>query len=103
VKPNRAEIDRLKAQLTTLLDRANDRESEEFHKNLVADFLKKTYYDPGHFINTKGRNDLVVHNGPEAKSPVGVILETKKPTNRAKGLGPKPSLPFKVCFCQPKP
>jgi adenine-specific DNA-methyltransferase len=83
VKPNRTEIERFKTNLTQLLDRTNDLESEEFHKNLVIDFLKKTYYDPNHFINTKGRNDLVIHNGDKAKSSVGVILETKKPTNKS--------------------
>jgi len=82
VKPNRTEIERFKANLIQLLDRTNDTESEEFHKNLVIDFLKKTYYDPNHFINTKGRNDLVIHNGDKAKSSVGVILEAKKPTNK---------------------
>ena len=59
LKPHRAEIESFKANLTQLLDRANGTESEEFHKNLVMDFLKKAYYDPNHFINTKGRNDLV--------------------------------------------
>ncbi len=83
VKPNRTEIEGFKANLIQLLDRTNDTESEEFHKNLVIDFLKKTYYDPNHFINTKGRNDLVIHNGDKAKSTVGVIIEAKKPTNRS--------------------
>ncbi len=83
VKPNRTEIERFKTNLIQLLDRTNDTESEEFHKNLVSDFLKKTYYDPNHFINTKGRNDLVIHNGNSAKSTVGVILEAKKPTNKS--------------------
>lgn len=46
VKPNRSDIENFKANLVTLLDRINDAESEEFHKNLVIDFLKKTYYDP---------------------------------------------------------
>jgi adenine-specific DNA-methyltransferase len=78
VKPNRTEIEGFKSNLITLLDRTNDTESEEFHKNLVSDFLKKTYYDPNHFINTKGRNDLVIHNGNIAKSSVGVIVEAKK-------------------------
>ena len=82
VKPNRSRIESFKENLIQLLDRTNDTESEEFHKNLVTDFLKKTYYDPDHFINTKGRNDLVIHNGKKAKSPVGVIIEAKKPTNR---------------------
>lgn len=83
VKPNRTEIERFKNNLIQLLDRTNDTESEEFHKNLVTDFLKKTYYDPTHFINTKGRNDLVIHNGDKAASTVGVIIEAKKPTNKA--------------------
>ncbi|MDZ7777871.1 MAG: hypothetical protein U5L09_20780 [Bacteroidales bacterium] len=82
VKPNRTEIEGFKTNLIQLLDRTNDTESEEFHKNLVIDFLKKTYYDPNHFINTKGRNDLVIHNGDKAKSTVGVIIEAKKPTNK---------------------
>ncbi len=89
VKPNRTEIEGFKTNLITLLDRTNDTESEEFHKNLVIDFLKKTYYDPNHFINTKGRNDLVIHNGQNANSTVGVILEAKKPTNKSEMITTK--------------
>ena len=89
VKPNRTEIEGFKTNLITLLDRTNDTESEEFHKNLVSDFLKKTYYDPNHFINTKGRNDLVIHNGQNANSTVGVILEAKKPTNKSEMITTK--------------
>ena len=88
VKPTRSEIDLFKAQLTTLLKRTNATESEEFHKNLLADFLKKTYYAPAHYINTKGRTDLVIHTGDKAKSPVGVLIEAKKPTNAAEMLRP---------------
>ena len=86
VKPNRTDIDQFKASLIQLIDRTNDVESEEFHKNLVADFLKETYYTPNHFINTKGRNDLVIHNGKDPSSSVGVIIEAKKPTNKAEML-----------------
>ena len=86
IKPNRTEIESFKANLIELLDRTNDTESEEFHKNLVSDFLKDTYYKNNHFINTKGRNDLVIHNGNKAKSTVGVIIEAKKPTNKAEML-----------------
>lgn len=82
IKPSRTEIEAFKTHLTQLIDQTNGTESEEFHKNLVSDFLKKTYYDPHHSINTKGRNDLVIHNGKDAKSTVGVILEAKKPTNK---------------------
>jgi tRNA1(Val) A37 N6-methylase TrmN6 len=89
VKPNRTEIEGFKTNLITLLDRTNDTESEEFHKNLVSDFLKDTYYKQNHFINTKGRNDLVIHNGQNANSTVGVILEAKKPTNKAEMITTK--------------
>ena len=86
VKPNRTEIESFKTNLSKLLDRINDNESEEFHKNLVSDFLKDTYYKQNHFINTKGRNDLVIHNGDKATSTVGVIIEAKKPTNKSEML-----------------
>ncbi|MFN4235451.1 MAG: Eco57I restriction-modification methylase domain-containing protein [Bacteroidia bacterium] len=89
VKPNRTDIERFKQNLKTLIDRTNDSESEEFHKNLVSDFLKDTYYKQNHFINTKGRNDLVIHNGQNANSTVGVILEVKKPTNKSEMITTK--------------
>jgi hypothetical protein len=83
VKPNRTDIERFKTNLIYLLDTTNEKETEEFHKNLVSDFLKKTYYDPAYFINTKGRNDLVIHNSNNAKSTVGVIVEAKNPGNKS--------------------
>ncbi|HPE54865.1 MAG TPA: DUF559 domain-containing protein [Bacteroidales bacterium] len=86
VKPNRSEIEKFKTNLVQLVDNSNEAESEEFHKNLVSDFLKKTWYAPQHFINTKGRNDLVIHNGDKATSTVGVIIEAKKPTNKSEML-----------------
>lgn len=82
-KPNRNEIEVFKTNLIQVLDSCNDKESEEFHKNLVSDFLKNTYYSPNHFINTKNRNDLVIHNGKDAKTTVGVIIEAKSPTNKS--------------------
>jgi adenine-specific DNA-methyltransferase len=86
IKTSRIDIENFKANLKILLDRINDTESEEFHKNLISDFLKDTYYKQSHFINTKGRNDLVIHNGEKASSTVGVIIEAKKPTNKAEML-----------------
>jgi adenine-specific DNA-methyltransferase len=40
-KPLRNEIEKFKIQLTQLLDRCNETESEEFHKNLVIRFPKE--------------------------------------------------------------
>lgn len=82
VKPNRSEINSFKSNLTDLIDKINDAESEEFHKNLLSRFLTDSYYGKKHFINTKGRNDLVIHNDKDAKSTVGVIVEAKSPANK---------------------
>ena len=83
VKTHRNEIELFKSNLINLLNEINESESEEFHKNLVSDFLKKTWYGSNHFINTKGRNDLVIHNSSNAQGTVGVIIEAKKPTNKS--------------------
>ncbi len=79
-KPNSEYFENFKVNLRKLIDQVNESESEEFHKNLVSDFLKNTYYAQNYFINTKGRTDLVIYNGKDTKSSVGVILETKKPS-----------------------
>ena len=88
VKPIRSEIDDFKKHLIQLLDRTNDTEREEFHKNLVMDFLKNTYYKSNYFINTKEWYDLVIHNGDTVKSSVGVIFEVKRPNNKGEMLRP---------------
>ncbi|MEZ4524956.1 MAG: TaqI-like C-terminal specificity domain-containing protein [Desulfobacterales bacterium] len=86
IKTVRNEFENFRTQLIGLLDRIDEKESEEFHKNLVSDFLKKTFYDPSHFINTKGHTDLVIHSGKDAQSPVAVIIETKKPGSKTEML-----------------
>lgn len=82
VKPIRSEMEHFKGNLTRLLDHIVESESEEFHKNLVSDFLKHSGFAPDYFINTKGRNDLVIHNGKKSDSPAGVLIEAKHPRNR---------------------
>ena len=81
-KPERKEIELFKKELVALLDRINPKESEEFHKNLITDFLNPVYYRDNYYINTKGKNDLVIHNGKDAASSVGVLIEVKRPTNK---------------------
>ncbi len=81
VKPLRTDIDKFKVNLVTLLDQINHAETEEFNKNVVADFLKNSFYQPDFFINTKGRNDLVIHNNKTASDSVGVIIEVKRSVN----------------------
>lgn len=78
----RTDLDLFKTELNYLRKHTNAVESEEFHKNLVSDFLKRAFYRGSYFINTKGRNDLVIHMGPQPQDFVGVIIEAKKPTNK---------------------
>ncbi|WP_449441401.1 DUF7149 domain-containing protein [Solitalea koreensis] len=49
-------MEKFKSNLIQLIDQLNEKESEGLNKNLVADFLKNTYYSPNLFVNTKGRN-----------------------------------------------
>jgi hypothetical protein len=65
------------------------KESEEFQKNLISNFLKQNAFEGNYFINTKGRNDLVIHNDKTAKSSVGVIMETKQSGNNAEMMTTK--------------
>jgi len=85
LKTNRSDIDKFKLHLVQLLEHVNEQESEEFNKNLVASFLQKIYTQ-NHFINTKGRYDLVIHNGKKADSTVGVIIECKSLINKTEML-----------------
>lgn len=82
VKPNRAEIEGFKTNLISSLGRTNDTESEGFHKYLVSVFLKDTYYKLIYFIHTINRNDFVIHDGQNANSRAGLIIEAEKPTNK---------------------
>ncbi|GCL41587.1 DUF7149 domain-containing protein [Dolichospermum planctonicum] len=86
INPFRNDVENFKNHLQNLINKINESESEEFHKNLIVDFFKNTFYSANHFINTKGRNDLVIYNGKDAKTSVGVILEFKKPNNKSEML-----------------
>jgi hypothetical protein len=83
VKPNRTQIETFKKNIANLFDQIKESESEEFHKNIISEFLKNTYYSPTNYINTKGRSDLVIHNGKDSNSTVGVLFEVKKPGNKS--------------------
>ena len=82
-RPFISEIELFKTELVKLLDHIDQSETEEFHKNLVSSFLTNAFYANTFFINTKGRQDLVIHTGKDNKTKVGVIIEAKRPTNKA--------------------
>lgn len=82
-KVSRANIELFKQNLTQLLSKIDELESEEHHKYPVSDFLKNTWYKDQYEINTKGRFDFVIHSGRSAREPVSIILEVKRPSNKA--------------------
>src|ERR1700685_132660 len=81
VKPSRDQIESFKAALKVLLAGIEHTESEEHQKNLLIAFFHATHYQHTHFVNTKDRIDLVIHHGPDAKSPAGVLFEVKRTKN----------------------
>ena len=89
VKPDRESFGAFKVHLARLLDLCDSKKDEEFNKNLLSDFLKKSFYGDRYFINTKENSDLVIHNDKDVKSTAGVIFETKKPTQVASAEMPK--------------
>lgn len=89
IKPGRSEIESFKTNLVLLLDKISvienrpKDESEEHLKNDLRDFLRDTYYRDINAINTKDKNDLVIHLGKTTDSEVGVIIEAKRPSNKS--------------------
>ena len=78
----RDEMEIFKSNLSRMFGRINESESEEHLKNIVSDFLKETYYKETNEINTKEKTDLVIHNGKSSSDSVGVIIESKRPSNK---------------------
>jgi adenine-specific DNA-methyltransferase len=88
VRPLRNEIDTFKANLINLLDKIDEAEREDNQKTHVRDFLVNTYYKGKNEVNSKGTIDQVIHIDSSNKSPVGVIIETKRPSNKAEWITP---------------
>ena len=86
IKPHRNAIEQFKTQATNYFNAIQENESEEHNKNLLSEFLKNSFYKEKYYINTKGRNDLVIHQDKTAKSPVAVIIEVKRPNNKTEML-----------------
>ncbi|HZH74335.1 MAG TPA: Eco57I restriction-modification methylase domain-containing protein, partial [Mariniphaga sp.] len=85
-KPVRNQIEQFKNNLNQLFEHTNENESEEFHKNLLSNFLKSSYCYDNYLINTRYREDLAIYNGSNTTFTAGIIIETKKPTNKSEML-----------------
>lgn len=79
----RVDIELFKINFKRLFERINDNETEEHNKNIIADFLKNTFYKDENEINTSGLKDLVIHHENSSQSPVAIIIEAKSPSNKS--------------------
>jgi adenine-specific DNA-methyltransferase len=80
----RSEMDKFKSNLKQLLDEIkapHNNKTEEHLKAYLRDFLLLTYYTKTNAINTHENQDLVIHLGKTTAEKVGVIIETKRPSN----------------------
>jgi hypothetical protein len=100
-KINRREMGRFKTNLQKMLSDMNPDESEEYHKNLLNTSLNDTWYKGQHFINTRERTDLVIHNDKKPEffwgnpGPQDDIIRNRKIGMAI--LEPN-THPFPVCF-----
>lgn len=88
-KPLRKEVSNFITQLQTCIDAVkisdDNGESEEHIKSHFITFFNTTFYEKN-YINTKERIDLAIYTDDKPTSDVGVIIEAKKPSNKAEFL-----------------
>lgn len=88
-KPLRKEVSNFISQLQTCIDAVkisdDNGESEEHIKSHFITFFNATFYQKN-YINTKERIDLAIYTEDKPTSDVGVIIEAKKPSNKAEFL-----------------
>ncbi|MDC1362338.1 type II restriction endonuclease, partial [Crocinitomicaceae bacterium] len=91
-KPRRVDVENFKIALINCLSSIKDAEevseTEEFMKTPISEFLRTTFYKDN-LVNTKGNIDLAIYSGKDVKSDVSVIIETKRPSNKAEFLTSK--------------
>ncbi|MEQ3664744.1 TaqI-like C-terminal specificity domain-containing protein [Olleya sp.] len=78
-------IEQLKSCITAVKLSDDNGESEEHIKSHFKDFFSNTFYKDN-YVNTKDRIDLAIYLDGTANSDVGVIIEAKKPSNKAEFL-----------------
>lgn len=74
IKAHREPLECFKVNLVQILNSINEKETEEFHKNLVIDFLKKTYYDLIYSLNALGQ---IISIATIAQTLIGKKIEVK--------------------------
>jgi len=78
----REDIERFKSELQKTFDHIDEKQDEEYHKNIISKLLLEVYYKDKYLVNVNKKQDLVIRNGNKINDEVAVILEFKKPTEK---------------------
>lgn len=78
----REQIEIFKSELQKAFHHLDEKQDEEYHKNIISDLFKAVYCKDKYLVNVNKREDLVIRLGNTPKDEVGVILEFKKPTEK---------------------
>jgi adenine-specific DNA-methyltransferase len=76
------QIELFKAELKKTFKHIDEKQDEEYHKNIISKLLLEVYCKDKYLVNVNKKQDLVIRNGNNTDDPVAVILEFKKPTEK---------------------
>ena len=82
------QIELFKTELKKAFAHLDEKQDEEYHKNIISKFLSEVYYKDKYLVNVNQKQDLVIRNGNKTTDPVAVILEFKKPTEKKDMVSP---------------
>ena len=78
----REQIELFKKELQNTFRHIDEKQDEEYHKNVIADLFKNVYCKDKYLVNVNKKEDLVIRLGNTTTDDVGVLLEFKKPTEK---------------------
>ncbi len=79
---SREQMELFKKELQNTFNHIDEKQDEEYHKNIIADLFKNVYCKDKYLVNVNKKEDLVIRLGNNTKDDVGVLLEFKKPTEK---------------------
>ena len=78
----REQMEVFKSGLQKIFGHIDERQDEEYHKNLISKLLLDVYYKDKYLVNVNKKQDLVIRDGNKPDDQVAVIIEFKKPTEK---------------------
>ena len=79
---SREQMELFKKELQNTFNHIDEKQDEEYHKNVIADLFKNVYCKDKYLVNVNKKEDLVIRLGNNTSDDVGVLLEFKKPTEK---------------------